>query len=48
LPASSNSACCLPSKFKKLTVLYFDSMQHVVLRHVDNAKVTSCACSNAT
>ena len=48
LPASSNSACCLPSKFQKLTVLYFDSMQHVVLRHVDNAKVTSCACSNAT
>ena len=46
--SNTNSACCSPSKFKKLTVLYFDTMQHTVLRHVDNVKVTSCACSNAT
>lgn len=48
LPPSSNAQCCLPSKFQKLTVLYFDSMQHVVLRHVNNVKVTGCACSNST
>jgi hypothetical protein len=29
-------------------VLYFDTMQHTVLRHVGNVKVTSCSCSNAT
>ena len=45
---NTNSACCTPSKFEKLTVLYFDTMQHTVLRHVDNVKVKSCACSNAT
>ena len=46
--SNTNSACCSPSKFEKLTVLYFDTMQHTVLRHVDNVKVTSCACSNTT
>ncbi|XP_028399630.1 univin-like [Dendronephthya gigantea] len=43
---SQNSRCCRPSKFRKLTVLYFDSMQHTVLRHVDNVKVKKCACAN--
>lgn len=49
LPHSKNSPCCAPSKFEKLTVLYYDQkdkrMQHVVLRHVDKVKVVGCACS---
>lgn len=45
---SQNSRCCRPSKFRKLTVLYFDNTQHTVLRHVGNVKVKKCACANSS
>lgn len=50
LPPSSNAQCCVPSSFQKELILYYNNsdMRHVILRYVNNVKITSCACSNST
>ncbi|XP_064475269.1 bone morphogenetic protein 2-A-like [Ornithodoros turicata] len=37
-------ACCVPVKHKSLSMLFFDSRGHIVLKKITNMIATSCGC----
>ena len=44
----NNVTCCVPTAYKKLFVVYYNSKSHYTLRGLDKIKVTKCGCPSKT